>query len=141
MRTHKKICHYPFVMLGCTRQLLLQLLHIWEINFLWLSVIAMEWEITFKTSAWYVVHNFIHLSFVRELLHKTTKIAQLQKFNQLNGKPTLQFFNIVITTHWLLVSPIWSAPSEYQHIRNKIYLISYLFSIWMILLNMNFYWD
>ena len=50
---------------------------------LWLSVIDVVNEITLQTSAWHVVHHFIRLPCVIELLNKMPNMDQLQKWHRL----------------------------------------------------------
>ena len=62
---------------------------------LWLSVIYVVCEITLQTSTWHVVQNFIHLSFVRELINIMPNMDQLK-----------------IGTGWLKTQPSYFSTSS-----------------------------
>ena len=141
LRPPTRIYHFIFVVLVFLRYKLPKLFHPWEIKRLWLSVITVVWEITFQTTAWRVVHNFINLPFIIYFLNTTPNITQLQKWHRLIVNPNLLLINIVISMNHVLEDQISSALVQAQQHSNNIYFIYSLLSMQIIILEINIHWD
>ena len=137
LRTPTRICHCPFAMLLCLRHIFPQLFNLWQTKIILSSVIDVERETIFKTSEWHVVQHLSHIPLLRYLLNTSPNMSQIQNWHQLIGDPTLRFLDIVISMNHIMEYLRSTALRQAQYISNSIYLVSYLLSMIIILLNMN----